>query len=95
VQARRILVSGRVQGVAFRATTQERARTLGLVGWVRNLTDGGVEVVAQGEESALDELVAWCHRGPRAARVDEVRTTAHPVDPAWQDFTVGGPDRGW
>lgn len=90
MQARRILVSGRVQGVAFRASTQAQARALGLVGWVRNLADGGVEIVAQGDASALDALVAWCHSGPRAARVTDVQASAQPVDSARRDFTVEG-----
>ena len=67
-----LIVSGRVQGVFYRATTMETAQRLGLAGWVRNLPGGEVEVVAEGRRDALEELVAWCGRGPAAARVDEV-----------------------
>lgn len=67
-----ITVSGRVQGVFFRANTQEVAQRLGLSGYVRNLPDGRVEVVAEGEEGALQRLVDWCHRGPPLARVERV-----------------------
>jgi len=67
-----ITVAGRVQGVFFRANTQEVAQRLGLSGYVRNLPDGRVEVVAEGEEEALRKLVDWCHEGPPLARVERV-----------------------
>lgn len=67
-----VWVSGRVQGVFFRQTTETRARELGLTGWVRNLPDGRVEAVAEGEPTALDRWVDYCHAGPPAARVDGV-----------------------
>jgi acylphosphatase len=63
------VVSGRVQGVAFRAATRHQARFLGLTGWVHNRADGTVEVLAEGERSRLQQLVDWCHEGPPAARV--------------------------
>ncbi len=65
-------VSGRVQGVFFRATTRDRARALGLSGWVRNLPDGRVEFVAEGEEEDLRELISFLHVGPPGARVDSL-----------------------
>ena len=65
----RIVVRGRVQGVAKRASTFRKARDLGLTGWVRNLEDGSVELEAQGGASVVDELVTWCHRGPALAKV--------------------------
>jgi len=68
----RLLVSGRVQGVFFRAHTRELARGLGLSGYVRNLPDGRVEIVAEGEEAALRELVSFAHRGPPLAQVTGV-----------------------
>jgi acylphosphatase len=67
-----LLVSGRVQGVFFRGATVDEASRLGLAGWVRNLPDGRVEVLAEGERGALDALVRFCERGPPAARVDRV-----------------------
>lgn len=70
--ARRFRVAGRVQGVGFRFATQRRAVELGLAGWVRNLADGSVEVQAEGESAALDELASWLQRGPSFARVDEL-----------------------
>ena len=69
----RAIVSGRVQGVFFRAWTQETAAELGLSGWVKNRSDGGVEILAEGERKQLDRLVQLCHRGPPAAQVTEVK----------------------
>jgi acylphosphatase len=70
--ARRFVVSGRVQGVGFRAFVVEAARELGLAGWVRNLADGRVEALAEGEPAALDGLADALARGPLLARVDRV-----------------------
>ena len=66
-----IVVSGRVQGVWFRATTREEATRLGLRGWVRNLPDGRVEALFEGEENPLLRMLAWCRSGPPGARVDQ------------------------
>ncbi len=73
-----LLVSGLVQGVAFRAYTVDEARRLGVAGWVRNLADGRVEVEAEGDRRALEALVAWCRRGPPAAQVDDVEVVWRP-----------------
>ena len=81
--ARRLLVRGRVQGVFYRNWTVETARTLGLSGWVRNLRNGEVEILAIGDEAAVHALVACCHDGPPRARVSEVEVSeaeAEPVD---------------
>ena len=67
-----VRVRGRVQGVYYRATAQEEAQRLGLVGWVRNRADGTVEAVAEGEDTAVESFLAWCRKGPERARVDEV-----------------------
>ncbi|MDB5099405.1 MAG: acyP [Cyanobacteria bacterium RYN_339] len=75
-----LYVSGRVQGVFYRASTEAVATPLHLTGWVRNLHDGRVEVVAEGPQEALDRLVQWCHRGPDAAQVAG-------VDVTWSDAT--------
>lgn len=68
----RAVISGRVQGVWFRAWTVEQASRLGLAGWVRNRFDGGVEAVFSGPRSKVEEMIATCRRGPSAARVENV-----------------------
>ena len=68
----RAIVSGRVQGVAYRASTVTEARRLGLVGWVKNRPDGSVELEAEGPEEMIAALLRWCHEGPPAAKVDRV-----------------------
>jgi len=80
-QCIRALVSGRVQGVSFRASAREQARRLGITGHARNLPDGQVEVLACGDEEALEELVQWLHKGPPTADVRHVEVTVeeHPV----------------
>lgn len=67
-----VIVSGKVQGVAYRYTTLQKANQLGVGGWVRNLPDGRVEAVFEGTKEAVEAIVQWCHRGPRAAVVKEV-----------------------
>lgn len=66
----RLLITGRVQGVAFRWETQRAAARCGVTGWVRNLPDGRVEAVVEGPRQQVNQLVDWCRRGPPAARVD-------------------------
>lgn len=73
VKAFHAIVRGLVQGVSFRYYTRDFAKELGLVGWVRNLADGSVEVTAEGEENALEQLSDWLRRGPRLARVESVQ----------------------
>ena len=68
----RILISGVVQGVFFRREITDRARRLGVSGWVRNLPDGKVEAVAEGDKERLDELIQFCQVGPSGARVKSV-----------------------
>lgn len=83
-----IRVEGRVQGVFFRATTQEEAARLGLSGTVRNLPDGSVEVVATGDRDRVDRLIGWCRRGPAFARVDSVGVRWHDAPIDFEGFRV-------
>lgn len=85
--ARHSLISGRVQGVYYRLSTCERARVLGLTGWVRNLTDGRVEVLAMGDALALEQLERWLWQGPERAQVDAVVTRQLLAEPL-PDFTT-------
>ena len=67
-----IFVSGRVQGVFFRANTVDKARSLGLVGWVRNISDGRVEAVFEGPNKTVEQMIEWCKHGPEGAEVYDV-----------------------
>jgi len=67
-----VFVSGRVQGVYYRATTRDTARERGVDGWVRNLDDGRVEAVFEGPEADVESMLEWCHTGSPKARVDDV-----------------------
>lgn len=81
-------VSGRVQGVYYRASTRETARGLGLRGWVRNVPDGRVELEAEGPGDVVTRLIAWLHEGPAAARVDHVAVLERPPGRPEADFEV-------
>ncbi len=77
---RRFLVSGRVQGVFFRATTAQEARRLDIRGWAKNLRDGRVEVLAVGEAARVDELGDWLWRGSPMSQVEDVQAEALELD---------------
>lgn len=81
-------ISGIVQGVSFRASTQGEARSLGVKGWVKNLADGRVEAVIQGPKEKVDALVRWCHRGPSAAKVEKVEVSWERADDEFPDFDI-------
>jgi acylphosphatase len=83
-----LTIRGRVQGVYFRASTAYEAQNLGLTGWVRNCADGSVEAVAEGDRDKVEELVAWCRRGPRGARVEVVQVEWLPFTREFQDFRI-------
>jgi acylphosphatase len=74
----RVVVRGRVQGVFFRAETRDRARSLGLSGWVRNVADGSVEAVFEGDRDRIESMLEWCRRGPGFAEVEG-------LDVAWEE----------
>ena len=76
----RVLVSGHVQGVFYRATTRDAAREHDVDGWVKNLDDGRVEAVFEGPASAVESMVEWCHTGSPAADVDDVSVTREPPE---------------
>ncbi len=75
-----IKISGQVQGVLFRAEAKQKAENLGIVGLARNLDDGTVEIIAEGEAEHLKKLLEWCRQGPELAKVEK-------VDSIWQEAT--------
>ena len=79
---------GTVQGVFFRVSARDEANRLGVVGWVRNLPDGTVEVVAEGEKSALEKFLGWCGSGPRWADVSRVDAEYSAASGEFDSFTV-------
>jgi len=83
-----IHVSGFVQGVNFRWSTQRQARALGLTGWVRNLSDGRVEVVFEGQREVVKQAVSWCYSGPPSASVNEVEVDYLSATNEFTDFRV-------
>jgi acylphosphatase len=93
----RLLIRGRVQGVGYRAWCVRAARSLALRGWVRNLTDGSVEVLACGSEEAIGALVAAAHDGPSSAKVTDVHradlepSSAHSLGPDFHEAPTAPP----
>lgn len=88
LQAYHVYVSGKVQGVYYRASAAKKAQVLGLAGWVRNLADGRVEMMAQGPANALDQLLGWCEKGPMLAKVSKVECEVAQVDENLAQFEV-------
>ena len=84
----RIVIHGNVQGVFFRANTEEEARKLGLKGWVRNRSGGSVEVMAEGDKKALQKLLKWCSHGPAGASVDKVEKEWLGATGEFPDFRI-------
>jgi acylphosphatase len=85
-----LVIHGRVQGIFFRGTALERARELGLTGWVRNRLDGTVELVAEGDAPGLAALKDWCAKGPRGAVVRKIDSFDEPETGEFSAFGVRG-----
>jgi acylphosphatase len=84
----RAVISGRVQGVFYRATTLTEAKNLNVRGTVRNLPDGCVEVVAEGDDLAVQVLIKWCEQGPPSAWVEKIEQTQEPYQNEFSDFRI-------
>jgi acylphosphatase len=83
-----VFISGRVQGVFFRDKTQQLATSRGVNGWIRNLPDGRVEAVFEGEKEAVETLLAFCRKGPRDAQVADAEVKYEPFKGEFQSFEV-------
>lgn len=83
-----VYISGRVQGVFFRAETLRAANGFNLTGWVRNMVDGRVEAVFEGEEDNTEKMLEWCHIGPPAARVKDVLVEEELYSGEFRDFMI-------
>jgi len=83
-----VIISGRVQGVWFRASTKDKAEQLGLNGWVRNTRDGDVEAVFEGDEEQIKKMINWCHKGPSMARVENVKVEKQPASDVFNGFSI-------
>jgi acylphosphatase len=83
-----VYISGRVQGVFFRAETRRAANGFNITGWVRNMFDGSVEALFEGEDKNVDKMLEWCHIGPPAAKVKEVQAEEEPYTGEFRDFSV-------
>jgi acylphosphatase len=88
MERRHLLISGDVQGVFFRSSTEDVARDADVTGWVRNLPDGRVEAEVQGATDAIDRVVEHCRTGPTQARVDDIEETEIPLVEDEQGFEV-------
>lgn len=84
----RVHIEGLVQGVFFRAYTREEAQKIGLSGWVRNLPDGSVEAVIEGEASLVDRMIQWCHKGSPSSQVDWVEVKEEEPQGESGDFII-------
>lgn len=83
-----VFLSGKVQGVFFRATTRQEAQRRKVVGWVKNLDDGRVEAVFEGDEEDVEAMIDFCHEGPNRARVDDVEVYWEEHEGVFSDFEV-------
>ncbi len=83
-----VFVSGRVQGVFFRSNTRKKALELGLTGWVRNLMDGRVEAVFEGDEPTLQKALLWCRKGPSHAAVEDVEVYWEEPTGEFETFSI-------
>lgn len=83
-----VYISGRVQGVFFRASTRDEARRLGLTGWVRNMRDGRVEAVFEGDDTSVEAMISWCRKGSPHSSVEDVEVRREEYSGEFEDFGV-------
>jgi acylphosphatase len=83
-----VVISGKVQGVWFRASTKQIAKQLGLTGWIRNTSDGCVEAVFEGEECLINKMIKWCHQGSPLSKVNNVEVKNQEPTNEFSDFSI-------
>jgi acylphosphatase len=83
-----VIISGRVQGVWFRANTKNKAEQLGITGWVRNTDDGKVEALFEGKDDHIKEMLEWCKHGPLMAKVTDVKIKQNPDQDEYNSFLI-------
>jgi len=83
-----VVISGRVQGVWFRASTRDKAQQLGLTGWIKNTSEGNVEAVFEGEEKLINEMLDWCRHGPPLSEVKNVEIKKRRPSNDFDDFSI-------
>ena len=83
-----VMISGRVQGVWFRASTRDKAEQLGITGWVKNTSDGRVEAVFEGDEKHVQGMIDWCHQGPPLAEVVDVAVKKQSSSNCFDQFFI-------
>lgn len=87
-QCLHIIVTGLVQGVYFRANTQNKANSLGVTGWVKNLVDGRVEIMIEGEKKLVDQMLDWCKQGPPRSKVENIYSEYLPFQNKYSEFKI-------
>ncbi len=83
-----VYISGKVQGVFFREYTRNKAQSLGIKGWVRNLRDGRVEAIFEGEKEKVEEIISWCHKGSPYSKVEKVEVKWEEYKGEFNDFEI-------
>ncbi len=83
-----VLISGKVQGVFFRASTKQKAESLGLKGWVKNTSDGKVEAVFEGKDDRVQDMIEWCNHGPALANVIDVECEEQKFEDKYISFLI-------
>ncbi len=83
-----VWITGRVHGVFFRAYTRDAAQRFGIVGWVRNLRDGRVEAMLEGDEESIRQMIQWCYKGSPLSRVDDVDVVEEPYTGEFNSFVI-------
>lgn len=88
MQRKHVYISGHVQGVYFRVYTKEAASGFGVKGWVRNLPDGRVEAVFEGDDHAVEQMLKWCRKGSPSSMVKNVEAVDEPYQGEYDDFVI-------